>query len=94
MVYTLEEISRLVQPVAEKYQLKAVYIFGSYARCEAQDDSDIDLLVDLTGADLSEFFCGGRPLQRPGGCTAEAHQLHDDRLVEPDMSQKERPSSA
>ena len=53
MVYTLEEISRLVQPVAEKYHLKAVYIFGSYARSEAQDNSDIDVLVDLTGADLS-----------------------------------------
>lgn len=56
MVYTLEEIGRLVRPVAEKYHLKSVYIFGSYARGEAQDDSDIDLLVDLTGADLSEFF--------------------------------------
>ena len=54
MVYTLEEIGRLVRPVAEKYHLKSVYIFGSYARGEAQDDSDIDLLVDLTGADLSD----------------------------------------
>lgn len=59
MVHTLEEISRLVRPVAEKYHLKAVYIFGSYARGEAQDDSDVDLLVDLSGADLSEFFAVG-----------------------------------
>lgn len=36
MVHTLEEISRLVRPVAEKYHLKAVYIFGSYARGEAK----------------------------------------------------------
>ena len=59
MVHTLEEISRLVRPVAEKYHLKAVYIFGSYARGEAQKNSDVDLLVDLTGADLSEFFAVG-----------------------------------
>ena len=31
MVYTLDEIRRRVQPVAEKYHLKAVYVFGSYA---------------------------------------------------------------
>lgn len=59
MVYTLEEISRRVRPVAEKYKLKAVYVFGSYARGEAREDSDVDLLVDTTGADLSGFFAIG-----------------------------------
>lgn len=59
MVYTLDEIARRIRPVAEKYRLKAVYVFGSYARGEAQEDSDIDLLVDLTGADLSGFFAIG-----------------------------------
>ena len=59
MVYTLEEISRLVRPVAEKYHLKAFYIFISYPLSEAQDNSDIDVLVDLTGAGLSEFFAVG-----------------------------------
>lgn len=59
MVYTLEELARRIRPVAEKYHLKAVYIFGSYARGEAREDSDIDLLVDLTGAELSGFFALG-----------------------------------
>lgn len=59
MIYTLEEISRRVRPVAEKYKLKAVYVFGSYARGEAKEDSDVDLLVDITGADLSGFFAIG-----------------------------------
>jgi predicted nucleotidyltransferase len=27
--------------------VKAVYLFGSYARGEAEDQSDIDLLIDL-----------------------------------------------
>ena len=52
MVYTLDEIRRRVQPVAEKYHLKAVYVFGSYARGDAREDSDVDLLVDLAGAEL------------------------------------------
>ena len=55
MIYTIDEISSRIRPVAEKYHLKAVYLFGSYAR----DDSDVDLLVDLSGADLSGFFAIG-----------------------------------
>lgn len=59
MVYTLEEIGRRVQPVAEKYHLRAVYVFGSYARGEAREDSDIDLLIDAEGSGLRGFAYGG-----------------------------------
>lgn len=59
MIYTVDEISRRISPVAEKYHLKAVYLFGSYARGEAREDSDVDLLVDISGADLSGFFAIG-----------------------------------
>lgn len=59
MIYTIDELSSRIRPVAEKYHLKAVYLFGSYTRGEAGDDSDIDLLVDLSGADLSGFFAIG-----------------------------------
>ena len=48
--YTIEEIQRRITPVARKYSLAAVYLFGSYARGEATSESDIDLLVDLTGS--------------------------------------------
>lgn len=59
MVYTLEEIARRVRPVAEKYHLRAVYVFGSYARGEAREDSDVDLLVDATDSGLSGWDYGG-----------------------------------
>lgn len=32
--------------------MKAVYVFGSYARGEAHEDSDVDILVDTTGSGL------------------------------------------
>ena len=48
--YTISEIERRVAPVAEKYRLSAVYLFGSYARGEASAESDIDLIVDLSGS--------------------------------------------
>lgn len=59
MVYTLEEIGRRVRPVAEKYRLRAVYVFGSYARGEADEDSDVDLLVDDAGSGLRGLAYGG-----------------------------------
>ena len=59
MVYTLDEIAQRVRPVAEKYHLRAVYVFGSYARGEAQEDSDIDLLIDDTDSGLRGLAYGG-----------------------------------
>ena len=50
MIYTLDEIRRIITPIAQKYNLSAVYLFGSYARGTAREDSDLDLLVDTTGA--------------------------------------------
>ncbi len=57
--YTIEEITRRVTPVAQKYGLAAVYLFGSYARGEATADSDVDLLVDLTGSSAHGMMLGG-----------------------------------
>ena len=42
----VEEIRRRITPVAVRYRLKAVYLFGSHTRGEATDESDIDLLID------------------------------------------------
>lgn len=44
-VFTIKDIARLVKPVADKYGVKAVYLFGSYARGEADENSDLDFLV-------------------------------------------------
>lgn len=55
MVYTLDEIARRLRPVAEQYHLRAVYVFGSYARGEATEDSDIDLLVDTDRAGITSL---------------------------------------
>ena len=42
---SLGDIRRIVKPLAEKYHISEVYIFGSYARNEATTNSDIDFLV-------------------------------------------------
>ena len=56
MVYTIEQLKEKIIPVALKYQLPAVYVFGSYAKGEATDSSDVDILVDRTGTQLRSLF--------------------------------------
>ena len=60
MIYTIDEISRRIQPVASAYGLQAVYFFGSYARGEATENSDIDLLIDTSGTYLHSLFSLGK----------------------------------
>jgi predicted nucleotidyltransferase len=56
MRYTLEEIQNKVAPIAEKHQLAAVYLFGSQARGEATDKSDVDFIIDTAGSTIRSLF--------------------------------------
>jgi len=56
---SLEQIVDKVAPVAQKHNLKAVWVFGSQARDDAHPGSDIDLLIDIEGATGTEWMCGG-----------------------------------
>lgn len=49
MVYTIEQIRSIAAPIAASYGVKSLSLFGSYARGEATEDSDIDLLLDRSG---------------------------------------------
>lgn len=55
MVYTIDEIKEKIQPIAEKYELPVVYLFGSYARQEADDESDIDIAVSVEDLAITGF---------------------------------------
>ena len=45
-ILSTEAIRLLLQPVARKYDLDKVYLFGSYARGEATGKSDVDLMIE------------------------------------------------
>jgi predicted nucleotidyltransferase len=45
-VFTIEEIRNIVRDIAQRYGVKRVTLFGSYARGEANPNSDIDLRID------------------------------------------------
>lgn len=57
-MYDLSELTQKLQFLAEKYQLSRIILFGSYARGEADAQSDIDLVLDMEGSPILgwEFF--------------------------------------
>lgn len=58
MVYSISQIREIASPIAAAYGVKRMSLFGSYARGEATDESDIDLLIDRTGM-ASGWAIGG-----------------------------------
>jgi predicted nucleotidyltransferase len=46
---TINEIKEFITPVVKKYPVDKVILFGSYARGDASEASDIDLVVDSNG---------------------------------------------
>jgi len=46
---SIEEIKSYVIPVIEKYPVEKVILYGSYARGDASDTSDVDLIVESHG---------------------------------------------
>ena len=56
---SIGEIKEIVSEIAERYGAERVYLFGSYARGEERDDSDIDLHVfegDIRGFRIGGFY--------------------------------------
>jgi predicted nucleotidyltransferase len=58
-IYNILEISNLVAPVAREYGIRKLSIFGSYARGDATEKSDIDFLINDKGALRGLFQLAG-----------------------------------
>lgn len=46
MRFTINEIKNKTNPIAKAYGIGRMSLFGSYARGEATDDSDVDLYIE------------------------------------------------
>ena len=46
MRYTINEIRNKITPIAKEYGIGKMSLFGSYARGEAKDDSDVDFYIE------------------------------------------------
>ncbi|WP_429247458.1 nucleotidyltransferase family protein [Lactococcus lactis subsp. lactis] len=55
-VLSMKEIVEKIRPIIKEYQIPEVWIFGSYARNEASENSDIDLVVNSSDIDDYTFL--------------------------------------
>jgi uncharacterized protein len=45
----IKRLAEILPTAQARYAVQALYVFGSVARDEATDDSDVDILVDFAG---------------------------------------------
>jgi predicted nucleotidyltransferase len=65
MCYTLNEIKEKTVPIAKSYGVKSLGVFGSYARNEATDDSDVDICVEKGALrSLIQYFAFVQELEK------------------------------
>jgi hypothetical protein len=69
MCYTLNEIKEKVVPIAKLYGVQSLGVFGSYARNEATDDSDVDICVEKGSLrSLLQYFAFVQELENELEC--------------------------
>ncbi len=52
-------IREIITPICKQYGIDRMYLFGSYARNEAREDSDVDLIVEFETRAVSLFTLAG-----------------------------------
>ena len=59
-MYSIEQIKGIVRPIAQRHGIEKVWLFGSYARREQTENSDIDFLIErgdiCSGIQLGAFY--------------------------------------
>lgn len=56
-IYTIDALRSIIAPIAARHGVDRVYLFGSYAHGEANQNSDVDLRVDK--GDIRGLFALG-----------------------------------
>ncbi|MDR0492540.1 MAG: nucleotidyltransferase domain-containing protein [Nitrososphaerota archaeon] len=55
-IFTIDEIKKIAIPIAKKYGVKKLALFGSYARGEQKITSDVDFIIEKGKIQGLEFF--------------------------------------
>lgn len=54
-ILTLEQIKTICEDVFKKYSVDYCYLFGSYAKGKALENSDVDLLISMANDGMNYF---------------------------------------
>lgn len=55
-MFTIEEIKQKAVPIAKKYGVKKFSLFGSYARGDADEKSDVDFIFNGGNGQIKSYF--------------------------------------
>jgi predicted nucleotidyltransferase len=81
-VYSLDEIRRIVAPVARDFGIRKLALFGSYARGDAAENSDIDFHIIDRGSLRGLFRLAGFELALEEKLNAPVDVVTTDSLYE------------
>ena len=77
-IYSREELIAAILPILQKYRASGAILFGSYARQEANGNSDIDLVVIGGEAfDPTDVFCIADELYRKLRKNVDVYELRE-----------------
>ena len=89
--YTISEIQEKIKPIAEQYGLAAVYLFGSYARGTATDESDIDLLIDRSDSRVTSLLALGELYEAVEAALHKSVDIITEQTLAQQKTQKRSP---
>lgn len=71
MVYTIDEIRKIVIPIVKEYGVAKISLFGSYAKGKATDNSDLDFIMDKGDLVGLQYFSLLRKLENAFNCDVD-----------------------
>lgn len=88
MILTQENIKQVVQDYFKDKPVKKVYLFGSYARGDANADSDVDLLFSLEDNTRITYFGLARYLVDLQNQFLKNVDLIEDKFIYPEIKEQ------
>lgn len=77
-VLLIKDIEEIIKPIALKYHVENIYLFGSYARGEATTESDLDFLVyGGENFKLTMIFALGEELRQAFQKEVDVFEIHE-----------------
>ncbi len=75
---SINDIIYNVKPLVDKYKISEVYLFGSYARGDAAEESDLDFLVyGGDGFRLTMVFAFAEELRKALNKEVDVFEIHE-----------------
>ncbi len=77
-ILTLEEIKTALVPIAKKYRVDSILLFGSYARGTARTQSDVDLVIFGSVAfHPTDIFAMSEEIRAALGKRADVYEIRE-----------------